>query len=109
MCFLRQIPSLYGYLPRYHFLRWGGCWNRAQIARQLDDEGSAFAWLALNANSSTVIANYRLHDRQAQARAVLLVRVIRSKNTLALLAGQSATRIADFDGYFAILVACAQR
>src|ERR1700736_4935558 len=64
---------------------------------QFDPKSRAFAGLAFPRNPPSMIADNGLHDRQAQAGAVLLGGVVRRKQALALLPGEAGAGVGKFE------------
>ncbi len=67
-----------------------------RLDRQSDVERCSYARLALDRNSPAMIADHRLHDREAEAGAVLLGGVVRSEEPLAFFRRQPAYRYRKF-------------
>src|SRR5687767_8081284 len=70
--------------------------------RQLDMEGRTAARRALDPDPAAVIRHDRLHDGEAKAGAMLLGRVIRCEQAVALLFGKALTGISDLDPHRAV-------
>src|SRR5579859_3823900 len=89
--------SLTGVLGRgSRFFRRHGALDRLPL-RQLNLETGAAPFVAGDANRSVVVADYRLHDRQTQARSLLLGGVVRSEQARAFFRRKPFARVRHFD------------
>src|SRR5262249_3703916 len=64
---------------------------------EVDAERRAFALLALDRDSSAVIAHYRLDDREAQTGAMRFGGVVRREEAPALLGGEALPGVGNFE------------
>ena len=62
---------------------------------EIDNKGCAASRLAVHANRPMMVAHHRLYDCESQSRAVLLGRVVRGENPVALFRSQAGSSIAD--------------
>src|SRR5262249_29343117 len=69
---------------------------------QFDPKRRAAPRLALDGYPPSMIADYGLHNGQAQARTMLLGRVVGSKQALALLLGEARAGVGDFEANRAV-------
>src|SRR2546429_9185879 len=69
---------------------------------ELNTKRRAVAGLAFDRDRSAMIADDRLHNRQAESCTVLLGRVVRSEETLTFLGREAGAGIGDFEPYRAV-------
>src|SRR5215469_16554323 len=69
---------------------------------QFDAEGRASAWFAFHGDSTSMIADHGLDNRQAESSAVLLGGVVGSEEPLAFLFGEAGAGVGDLEAHGAI-------
>src|SRR5256885_11124788 len=69
---------------------------------QFDPKRRAAPGLALDGYPPSMIADNGLHDGEAQPRAMLLGRVVRSEQALALFLGEARAAVGDFETHRAV-------
>ena len=74
------------------------------LDRQLDSEGCACTRRGVHGNFSAMIADDGLDDCEAEARAVLLARVIRCEEARALFRCQARPSIGDVEAHRTIVL-----
>src|SRR5271170_3351423 len=73
------------------------CSQFVGISRQLNHEGGSSAGVAAYADSSSVIADNRLHNGQPEPGAMRLAGVIRREQTLTLLGREPSSGVSHLD------------
>ena len=70
---------------------------------QIDTERGAAAFVAGDGYSAVMIADYRLNDREAEARSLLFGGVVGREETRTLFRCEPFSRVRNFDAHVAIV------